>query len=209
MGAGTKAAAAVIAGLFIMGLINSNDNNAPNTDAPVQRVQAQDEADKVEVETSSENNEPEKPSSPWRVSESTSEIDDSPRVILSVSSSDLIRDKFGRVGRGDLVLRCLENTTVLYVNFAGNFMSDHGSYGNVTYRIDDAEARTARMRESTNHESLGLWSGGASIPVIKRMFGHDTLIVRATPYNESPVTITFPISGLSEEIKPLREACHW
>jgi type VI secretion system protein VasI len=65
------------------------------------------------------------------------------------------------------------------------------------------------MEESTNNRSLGLWSGGRSIPVIKQMFGKKQMIARMRPFNENAFTVTFNISGLEEASKPLRNACGW
>lgn len=52
-------------------------------------------------------------------------------------------------------------------------------------------------------------SGGQTIPVIQEMFDAEQLTVRATPFNESTITVQFPIAGLQEAIEPLREACNW
>jgi hypothetical protein len=71
--------------------------------------------------------------------------------------------------------------------------------------ISDAAAKTKSSDESNDNEALGLWSGGAAIPFIKELFGATTLLVRATPFNESAVTAELPIAGLEEAIKPLRE----
>ncbi|WP_157018348.1 type VI secretion system-associated protein TagO [Mesorhizobium xinjiangense] len=57
--------------------------------------------------------------------------------------------------------------------------------------------------------ALGLWNGSRSIPVIKQMLGKSRMIVRMTPYNENPFTATFDITGLENEIAPLRDACQW
>ena len=65
------------------------------------------------------------------------------------------------------------------------------------------------MRESTDNRALGLWRGGESIPVIKSMLGKRRMIVRATPYGDSPFMAEFIIAGLDEEIEPLRNACSW
>jgi len=152
----------------------------------------------------------EKVVSPWYVSEETSQIDDSKTVTLSTVSTTTIPDRYGRrQGKASLVLRCMENTTSMYMKFNGNFMADHGSYGNVTMRIDDKKAFTRSMKESTDNMALGLWSGGRSIPVIKKLMKGDELIVRATPFNESSYTMTFNIKGLAEKVVPLRKACHW
>lgn len=207
MGTGAKAVVVVIAGLFIVAVMNNNDINGEATGGKDPDSVAQN-ANTSEAESNQPKPPPE-PRSPWFVSKSTSKIDDSPTVVLKNYSNEIISGRFGRDDKATLVLRCMENTTNLYFTFAKNFMADIGSYGNVTYRLDDEPARTINMGESSDNEALGLWSGGRSIPVIKQMFGHDELTVRATPYNESSITMTFNVSDLQEDIKPLREACHW
>ncbi|WIX34703.1 type VI secretion system-associated protein TagO [Salinicola sp. JS01] len=147
--------------------------------------------------------------SQWSVNESTSEFDDSKTVSVVLYSSDSIAKRFGGRDSATLALWCTENTTKAYFTFAGNFMADIQGYGRVRYRIDDEAAVTKSMDVSTDNESLGLWYGGSSIPFIKSMFGHDSMVVRVTPFNQSPITMKFPISGLEDAVKPLREACHW
>ncbi|MDT8895792.1 type VI secretion system-associated protein TagO [Halomonas sp. I1] len=202
----------IVAGLFIMAVINSGDQE------PTQSATAEtsDQASGSEAPPQTENKpDPEPkpappPPSPWSVHESTSEIDDSKSVYLRTFSLDTVPNRFGTGGgKAQMLLRCLENTTTLQLNFNDQFMADIQSYGRVTFRLDSDPAFKRSLHESTNNEWLGLWSGGRSIPVIKRMFGHEQLTVRATPYNQSSVTVTFPIRDLAEEIKPLREACHW
>ncbi|MDN3524335.1 type VI secretion system-associated protein TagO [Halomonas sabkhae] len=147
--------------------------------------------------------------SSWSVSKEKSPIDDSVSVYLRTYSKEPIRGRLGRERDALLLIRCVENTTSMILQFGGHHMASLQQYGRVTLRIDDQDARRVRMNESTDNQALGLWNGGSSIPVVKRMFGHDTLTVRATPYSESPITTQFPITGLEEAIKPLREACHW
>jgi type VI secretion system protein VasI len=151
---------------------------------------------------------PVKPMGKWAVSTEKSPIDDTTNVFLSLASSEDISARFGGPGPMRVFLQCRENKTLIYFTFNGHFMSDH-QHGKVTYRLDDAPSGTINMQESTDHEALGLWNGRASIPFVKKMFGHDTLLIRATPFSESPVTATFPITGLENAIEPLRKSCGW
>ena len=160
---------------------------------------------KTEVATEVEM--PQTPSK-WIVSTSTSDLDDTKNVILRMESDTDIRGKYGNPGPMTIFLRCMENTTSIYFIFNDHFMSDH-QYGRVTYRLDDKKAAKKNMKESTDNKALGLWQGGSAIPFIKRMFGHETILVQATPHSESAVKSTFFIAGLEQEIKPLREACNW
>ncbi len=145
----------------------------------------------------------------WERTIAKSPVDDSRTVQLSVAAREPFADRFGRPHTARLWLRCVENTTALILDFADTFMADTGSFGVVTIRLDKGKAFEKRMTESTDHNALGLWNGGSAIPLIKSMFGKDAMLVRATPYSESPITVEFPVSGLEEAIGPLREACGW
>lgn len=145
----------------------------------------------------------------WDVRVNKSALDDSTTVVISTTSSAPIRSRFDGMKNADLLLRCKENTTSAYFIFAGQFMSDIQGFGRIDYRVDDTKAKHVNARASTDNEALGLWNGGSAIPFIKGIMGGNSLYVRATPYNESMIEMTFPISGLEEAIKPLREACHW
>ena len=147
--------------------------------------------------------------SEWNVNEKTSPIDDSKTVVLRTESIEPVIGRFGRDSRPSLILRCHENTTVMYMSFDEHHMADIQGYGRVTMRVDQQDAVTRDMLASTDHKALGLWNGGRSIPAIRSLFDADVLTVRVTPYSESPITVQFPIGGLEEAISPLREACNW
>jgi type VI secretion system protein VasI len=147
----------------------------------------------------------------WTVSFDKSKIDDSKAVYLAVFSAEPVPQRFGNGQNAQLTIRCLENTTALYIIFGGAFMasSEYDNYGDVTYRVDDRPAVKKGFNNSTDNQALGLWSGGVAIPMIKQLFGGTKLVVRAVPYNESQVELEFPISGLEDAVKPLRETCKW
>lgn len=153
--------------------------------------------------------EPPKKSGDWVVRQDTSKLDDTKTVVLMVESDQPIRKRFGGTESGTLLIRCQENTTSLFFTWAGNFMSDLQGRGRVDYRIDDTPASRINTDVSTDNTALGLWSGGTAIPFIKRLIGANTLYVRATPFSDSPVEMTFNISGLDQAIIPLKDACKW
>lgn len=147
--------------------------------------------------------------SSWEVRESVSKIDDSKTVVLRTTSKEAVPKQFGGSDTADLYIRCSENATSLYFVLAGHFLADSEEYGQVTYRVDNQKARTYSFSSSTDNKGLGQWSGQYAIPVVKHLFDAQQVIVRITPYNESPVTVTFPISGLRQAIAPLQAACKW
>jgi len=147
--------------------------------------------------------------SKWRKQVKTNPLTDDTDVFLTLLSEEPVPGRFGSAGFGTLHLRCMENTTAVQFAVGDHFLASIQGYGRVEYRLDDQPMRSHRFRESTSHETLGLWSGREAIPFIKAMLGHDRMIVRITPFNESPKTMTFNISGLDADITELRDTCHW
>jgi type VI secretion system protein VasI len=145
----------------------------------------------------------------WLVSEDTSLLDDSTTVVLSMNSNETIAGQFGAAGPAQIYLRCLENTTSVFLILNDMFLSDIQGFGTVDFRIDATQADEVRMQSSTDNKALGLWSGGSAIPFAKRLMGGEKVVFRATPYNESPVEFSFDLTGLPVAIDPLRKACKW
>ena len=145
----------------------------------------------------------------WDVTEDVSKFDDSRKVVLRLQSEDTSPGQFGGQRHSWLYAACRENETNLWMTFADNFMATSLGGGEVTYRFDKQPAAKQTFSESNDNEALGLWSNRTAIAFLKDMIGKETLIVRATPFNESSVTVTYDIRGLEEAIKPLQTACNW
>lgn len=145
----------------------------------------------------------------WVVRQEKSKIDDTRNVFLSSTADEPVPGQFGASATPVLFIRCSENQTSLYIAFDDLFMADIQGYGRVTFRKDSEKAFTENLDVSTDNHALGYWSGAQAIPMTKKLFGGDALLVRATPFNESAVTFTVSIAGLEQAIAPLREACGW
>ena len=145
----------------------------------------------------------------WMVATDKSKMTDQKNVYLAVNSDNAIPGTYGGSGPAQLTLRCQENTTSAILSVNDHFLSDIQGYGDVEYRIDKEKMHTAYMGASTDNTALGLWNGGSAIPFIRQLMGHHRLVVRVTPYNESPVEATFDISGLDAVLPDLRRTCHW
>ncbi|WP_162265871.1 type VI secretion system-associated protein TagO [Celeribacter ethanolicus] len=145
----------------------------------------------------------------WHVSVDTSALTDETNVYLSLESDDEIRGQFGSAGPATLILRCKENTTSAFFRLNNLFLASIQGYGKIEYRLDTEKMSQISAKESTDNKALGLWSGAQAIPFAKKLIGHETLIIRATPYNESPITATFDIRGVDQAILKLRETCRW
>jgi type VI secretion system protein VasI len=144
----------------------------------------------------------------WLVRMETSQLDDSQNVFLTLYSEEQTNCPY-KSGNHSIHMACRENETNLWIHFGECFMSSIQGKGQVTYRLDTEQAATRDFRESNNNMALGLWSGGTAIPFIKKMIGHDQMIIRATPFSDSTVTGEYDIVGLEEAVQPLRDACNW
>lgn len=144
----------------------------------------------------------------WKIRTEKSKFDDSLKVFLHVRKTNSVTDRFGNDKDIALVLRCQENTTSAFFVF-DTFMSDNNGRGIVEYRLDKDKKKTVSMTESGDNQALGLWRGGSAIPFIRQLLNKKAMVVRATPFSESPMTIEFNISNLENAIKPLAEACNW
>lgn len=146
----------------------------------------------------------------WITTREKSKLTDQDGVILIVESKDPLHCRLGSDSPARLVIRCAEGVTSIYISTQCHLTSsEYNSYGDVRYRIDTKPAGRAKMNESTDHRALGLWSGSRAIPFVKQMLGGKELITQFTPFSESPVSAEFPIAGIDEAIKPLREVCKW
>lgn len=145
----------------------------------------------------------------WATSITKSKISDRTNVVLQATSNEVVKCGWSQDNRVHLLIYCDENRTSLLVNTGCFMASTVADYGNVVIRMDKQQARTYAMKESTDNKALGLWGGGSSIPVIKQIMNAQSVVVRATPYNESPFTVTFDVAGLASAIKPVRQHCGW
>lgn len=144
----------------------------------------------------------------WDVRIDTSQMTDETNVFVSLSSNDIAYCSWGSEPVR-LLLRCLENTTAAMFITSCHVTSGHGGYGRITYRVDDRKPVMRSFEASTDNRALGLWSYRRARPFIDQLMGGNRLIMRFTPYSESPREVEFDISGIDEAIKPLRETCGW
>lgn len=145
----------------------------------------------------------------WILQEEVSKLTDEKNVALRLPSIDAVDCQWNAGKKAFLLLLCRDKTTSLVVNTGCHMTSNHGGYGEVDLRIGKQKATVVSMDASTDNKSLGVWTGGRSIPIIKQMFGEETLVMRMTPYGENPILIEFNIAGLEAAADPLRKACNW
>lgn len=182
----------------LLALFGCDQENGIQSSSAVASTEQQVDTAEVAIEDASK----------WMLSDTTSPMDDSRKVVLTLESNEKFRNRYGRYGGATLALRCIEGQTTFLLGFNEEFLSDHDHYRFVEFRLDSEPMFSRPMSVSTNNEFLGFWRSLA-IPAIEELFEHEKLTVRATPYNKSPVVVTFDIKGVEHEVEPLKEACNW
>ncbi len=146
----------------------------------------------------------------WAVQKDKSAMTDEESIFVSVQSNESVAcQAYGEPSELNLMLRCMEKTTAVYISGNCHLASGFQGYGDVTYRIDDNKAQTRGFEASTDNSALGLWSGKRAIPFVKELFGGSKLTVRFTPFGMSPAKATFDIAGAEAAVADMRNACSW
>ena len=130
-----------------------------------------------------------------RISRDKSAIDDSPVVVISCDS----KEKYRYHDEARLVVRYKEGEKSVYINF-GEYLGNDSI--DVTVRFDSMTAETTKWSLSTDNKAA-FFKGDISRFVNSLSYSNQ-LVVRATPYSESPRTYTFDISNFRELVGPVR-----
>ncbi|HYN82159.1 MAG TPA: type VI secretion system-associated protein TagO [Gemmatimonadaceae bacterium] len=139
----------------------------------------------------------------WIVRTDKSPINDTTNVYLSLSSEQSVRSGYDTV-TPTLIIRCAEGKTNAYITWDLYLGLESTS---MLTRLDKGPAVTKTWSISTDNKAV--FVSGSDMAFAKQLMSHQTLLAQITPYSQSPVMATFDIGGLSEAIKPLREACKW
>lgn len=141
-------------------------------------------------------------SATWDVRRERSDIDDSPAVYATLSPID--SSGTGILNRGlTLLVRCSENTTSVMLH-TDMFMSDNPR---VTIRFGNAPAETTRWSRSSNYQAAGLWSGGQSIPFLRKLKNGERLVVRVEARERQDAV--FNLGNVEEVVSEVATACNW
>lgn len=140
----------------------------------------------------------------WREAQKESALDGRKDVWLSVKSKNSQPNVVGSPERAILWVRCMENTTNIFVTFE-RYTSENQ---NVRYRIDQQPVQSKWMQTMRGGEGIGLWSGSSAIAFARELFNHNDFVVSYDTYT-GPVEFEFDISGLRDRISSLARSCQW
>ena len=141
----------------------------------------------------------------WLYQETTDEFTDKVRRILTI-----VAEEPSPSGNNiTLNISCGEDIPTIIIVAGGHILNksrDINDLIDIDYRIDKLKASKAQV--FSNGSAFGPYPRSKQIPFIKSMFNHDKLLIRFPTYNSSE-TVTFKITNIEDEVKPIREACNW
>jgi len=136
----------------------------------------------------------------WSIDVTTSPVDDSQTVAGALLADTSIDSGFGQK-QPTLILRYKEGRITAYVDF-DIFLGSDSIDATVRYGKGSAEMETW----SISTDSKAAFYMGDAMGFMKRLSKVDTFLIRVTPYNESPVTVTFSPGGVERVIEAIQKA---
>lgn len=138
----------------------------------------------------------------WSKSVTTSPIDDSEVVVLSLSASSEVKVGY-RSATPTLFARCKSKKTEIYINFDAYLGLDSTE---VVARIDSDKAVRREWDISTDNKAA---FHPVPVAFLKRLATSKQLVIEVIPYGENPITVTFATTGLIDYLPSVAKACGW
>ena len=145
----------------------------------------------------------EKPMQGWRLSESTSVMDDSKAVALSLRAEEKIFVEGARF-TPVLMIRCKENTTSTYIILRN--IGGHNDDNQVRVRFGIRPPVRQVWSASTDRSAL---FSPSPISIAKELQLVERFLFEYTPPNSSPKIVSFDVRGLDQHLEELAGACGW
>ncbi len=142
----------------------------------------------------------------WQTSRSTSPMDDQPVVALSLKAETPITGWPEKRHTPTLMIRYKEGKLVAYVVTGFTPNVEDIDTATATLRYDSDKAVNIRMDKSTDGEAL-FWQKPEQ--AVRRMASAQQLVFRFTPFNSSPATTTFDLTGLSDAMTAIENVSNW
>ena len=141
----------------------------------------------------------------WVVKTSMAPMDDTTSVFLSLTGENTVDGWLEPGKRPSLNIRCKEGEVDVYV-VTGLASDPEGELYTATVRVrlDRNKPQTFSAGTSTSNDSLFL----RDRDFLDRLRSAETMLFEFTPFNSSPVMVTFDLAGLGEAMWPLELACN-
>lgn len=135
----------------------------------------------------------------WQLRTDISPLDDSKSYFLSRDAEEPIGSGFMR-SKPTLMIRYKERELNVYATF-GSYLGSDSTV--VTFRLGQSAAKQEKWSLSTDGKAIFCPTDDRAF--VDQLLQNDRLVIRLTPFGESPVTVTFDLTGLSEAIQPMRK----
>lgn len=150
------------------------------------------------------------PTGKWHVSESKSEMDGSPLVVLDLDAGNEVQGWL-EAKKPTLIIRCKERKTALYVDIGMQASVEPGDYGlynqhTVRIRLDDKPALKQVWGQSTDGKAL---FAGSPQQLARQIAQSQTVLFEFTPFQASPATARFDVHGLDKVLQKVAVPCGW
>jgi hypothetical protein len=140
--------------------------------------------------------------------EAASEMDGSPTVAYEIEAENQIKIWLREV-RPSLVVRCKERKTAVYLVTQTAASVERGAdldEHTVRVRLDEEAAVAQTWSASTDSKAL---FATQPIQLVRRIAKARTLRIGFTPFNASPVIVTFDVHGFEQRLPSIAKACGW
>ncbi len=134
----------------------------------------------------------------WELRTDTSPIDDSKSYYLTRDAEEPIGSGF-MSSTPSIMIRHKEGDLEVYITF-GTYLGSDSTM--VTTRLGSSAATQREWGLSTDGKAIFCPTDNAQF--VRQLLANERLVIRLTPFGESPVTSTFDLTGLSEAIAPMR-----
>jgi len=133
----------------------------------------------------------------WQLHTEVSLLDDSKGYFLSRDADEPIGSEFMR-STPTLMIRYKEGELDVYVSF-GTYLGSGSTV--VALRLGQSAAKQEKWELSNDGKSIFCPTNERAF--VDQLLQNDRLVLRVIPYGESPVTVTFALTGLSDAIQPM------
>ena len=144
----------------------------------------------------------------WTVSEDISAFDDSKSVYIRTVNTNKAFNEYGKRENTSLHLRCNEGEIDAYIVYPRH-LDLTADQSVLEYRLDKTDTAMLVLDKSTDGKALGFWKSKNAKSRINELLTSKTLATRTSDYNGATMEAIFNLTGLSEIISPLKEACNW
>jgi type VI secretion system protein VasI len=142
--------------------------------------------------------------SKWKVHSKVEKLDGTTTVTLALDSSETVKPQYGRPEAATIIVRCLNNKTELYIDWPEFLGVSRGI--EVRWRADNMPISTEAWSPSTDGKAA---FAPNPVAFLKKLVDRSELLLSVAPFGKVATTLTFPIAGLEEALRPLRAACKW